>query len=51
MTNNKKAIKILRKRQRFCKVIAEYANETVKADDAASSAFKQKDLCQKDFPR
>ena len=33
MTNNKKAIKILRKRQRFCKVIAEYANETVKADE------------------
>lgn len=27
------AIKILRKRQRFCKVIAEYANETVKADE------------------
>ena len=33
MTNNKKAIKILRKRQRFCKVIAEYTNETVKADE------------------
>lgn len=33
MTNNKKAIKILQKRQRFCKVIAEYANETVKADE------------------
>ena len=27
------AIKILRKRQRFCKVFAEYANETVKADE------------------
>ena len=27
------AIKILRKQQRFCKVIAEYANETVKADE------------------
>ena len=28
-----KAIEILRKRQRCCKVIAEYANETVKADE------------------
>ena len=28
-----KAIEILRKRQRYCKVIAEHANETVKADE------------------
>lgn len=27
------AIKILRKRQRFCKVIADHANATVKADE------------------
>ena len=27
------AIEILRKRQRYCKVIAEHANETVKADE------------------
>ena len=32
-TTREEAIEILRKRQRCCKVIAEYANETVKADE------------------